>query len=193
MPARHLMACFSLFIVPAAALILLFAGTITPLSAGVQESTGNKQYPTRYATIFFNTDEDLVHFTRNIGTGLSFFTEDRGKDPRLTAKRVDELTVRVMKILGMPIPHLHFSLYLFPEQGDLDEVYAAAASGKKPAPPAWYDDRTKSIAISVENVTEGILAHEIVHAVVCSYFGSPPPALTQEILAEHVDRHLGEE
>ena len=84
MQARHLTFRRLLFIAPTVVLILLFAGTPSPLSAEGQAGAGSKLYFTRYATIFFSTDEDLAEFTRNIGSGLSLFTEDRGKDPCLT-------------------------------------------------------------------------------------------------------------
>jgi hypothetical protein len=55
---------------------------------------------------------------------------------------------------------------------------------------AYYQYRTKEIHVSVHLVTDGVLAHEIAHAVIDRYFATPPSSKVQEILTQYVDRHL---
>jgi hypothetical protein len=57
-------------------------------------------------------------------------------------------------------------------------------------PVAFYSHGSRTIVISIDDITDRILAHEIAHAVICAYFLPPPPVRMQEILAQYVDKHL---
>ena len=61
------------------------------------------------------------------------------------------------------------------------------------APVAFYYHGARNISVAIDNITDRILAHEIAHAVICIYFGAPPPARMQEVLAQYVDKHLWDE
>ena len=91
-------------------------------------------------------------------------------------KRIDELVERVEAVLGIYPDSFHFDIYLEPEYhgGDI----------------AFYSSHHRSITVAVDRVTDGVLAHEIAHAVINAYFKTPPPQKVQEILAQYVDRHL---
>ncbi len=158
--------------------------------APLQSQEPMKTGVTQYALIHYRTEEDLLAFTRNIGSSFSFFL-DRSRGRELTAKRVDQLVKAVSAVLGMPVLNLRFSVYVYERQEDLDNRYFAL-TGKRPGPAAFYDHKSKSIAVSLARVSKNILAHEIAHAVICSYFNFPPPAPMQEILARYVDEHLGD-
>ena len=55
---------------------------------------------------------------------------------------------------------------------------------------AFYSEKYDTITIYVDRVTDGVLAHEIAHAIINDYFGFSPPSNTQEILCQYVDAHL---
>ncbi len=55
---------------------------------------------------------------------------------------------------------------------------------------AFYNHKTESVTVYADRVTDGVLAHEIAHAVINSYFDVPPPEKIQEILTHYVDRYL---
>ena len=55
---------------------------------------------------------------------------------------------------------------------------------------AWYLYQYHSIYINLEDLHEGILAHEMAHSIIDHYLIIRPPGATAEILARYVDSHL---
>lgn len=110
----------------------------------------------------------------------------------LAKNRVDRIVEKIAAILDMHPPDLHFSIYLYQTYRELENTYRGMGIMGK-APIAFYSHRTKAIYVSLENITDRILAHEIAHAVINFYFGTPPPGRMQEILAQYVDKHLWEQ
>lgn len=148
-----------------------------------------KTYETQYATIYYSNDSDLNNFTRDIGRGLQFFSESQGKNPMLVKNRVDGMVDRVSQILDMHPPNLHFNIYIYPAYRELESKYLSMGNFGK-SPIAFYSHKTKSIYVSLADIADGVLAHEIAHVVINFFFAAPPPARMQEILAQYVDRHL---
>ena len=181
----------NIIIGPAEYLVALVLVGLFLLPSQVDSGNWNKAYRTRYATIYYEDQEDLSSFARQIGSGLNYLLENPKKDPLLAAKRVDRLVNDVMKILDMRPAVLRFSIDIYRTRTEIDRAYARLISNRQP-PAAYYDHASRTIAVSLDSVTDQILAHEIAHAVICSYFTILPPVKTQEILAQYVDRHLGE-
>jgi len=107
----------------------------------------------------------------------------------LAQTRVDRIVERVRTFLDMYPPDLYFGIYLFQTYDEIENAYKTMGILGK-APIAFYSHRTKAIYISIEDITDRILAHEIAHAVINFYFVTPPPGKMQEILAQYVDKHL---
>lgn len=150
-----------------------------------------KTYETQYVTIHYSEDSDIATFTRNIGRGLQFFGESQEKNPMLAKNRVDAIVERVEQILDMYPSNLHFKIYIYPAYKDLSLKYLGMGSFGK-SPIAFYNHKTRAIYLSLSDTTDGVLAHEIGHAVINFFFPVPPPARMQEILAQYVDKHLWE-
>ena len=55
---------------------------------------------------------------------------------------------------------------------------------------AWYVYELNTIYLNVDDVHEGMLAHEIAHSIIDHYLLVRPPKATAEILARYVDKHL---
>jgi len=136
---------------------------------------GDETLTTRFCAIHCGESGTLSGFAWRI-TGQK---PTPAEIPALTQKRVDELVERVEDLLDMYPSRLHFDIILVPRYtgGEI----------------AFYSHKTRSITVAVDRVTDGVLAHEIAHAVICHYFPVPPPERTQEILAQYVDRHLWEQ
>jgi hypothetical protein len=175
---------------PALALALLFVLLTAASAPATDERSWN--YETRYATIVFSDKKDLAALTRIIGRDFSLFSEHPEKNPLLTRSRMDKLVETVMTLLDMRPENLHFSIFLLKERSDVTAAYRRLGMMGK-APPAFYNHQSESVTVSVEDVTDGMLAHEIAHAVICFHFGTPPPMKMQEILAQYVDKHLEDE
>jgi len=151
-----------------------------------------KPYQTQYTSISYGNDTDLNTFTKNIGSGLSFFGESPEKNPLLVKTRIDKIVEMASAILDMRPLNLRFNIVLYRTRGELNAEYKALGM-VGPAPLSFYFHRTRTIAVSVKDITDRILAHEIAHAIICAYFGMPPPSRMQEILAQYVDKHLWDE
>ncbi len=107
---------------------------------------------------------------------------------------MDLLVDRVSRLLDMYPSDLHFKIYVHKTQKEIGNSYThlstLGAYGRIPV--AFYSHRNKAVYVSLENISAGILAHEIAHAVINFYFPEPPPERMQEILAQYVDKHLWE-
>jgi hypothetical protein len=55
---------------------------------------------------------------------------------------------------------------------------------------AWYIYEFNTIYVNIQELHEGMLAHEIAHSVVDHFLSVRPPGATAEILARYVDNHL---
>jgi hypothetical protein len=179
------------FCIPYRAACILGLVLLLALPSALFAQTGGV-YHTAYADIRYVSDKDLFAFTRNIGSGLSFLGENPEKNPLLARNRVDRIVDMVEGLLDMRPPGLRFSIQIFRSQAELDSAYRSLGM-MGGAPAAYYSHTTRSIAVSLDNITDRILSHEIAHAVICRYFGTPPPMRMQEVLAQYVDKHLGEE
>jgi len=154
-----------------------------------------KSLDTNYTSICYSDEKGLQRFTRSIGKSASFFSESTEKNPSATRERVDLLVDRVSRLLDMYPLDLHFNIYVHQTHKDVGNSYVRLSTlgvyGRVPV--AFYSHKNKAVYISIENISAGILAHEIAHAIINFYFPESPPERMQEILAQYVDKHLWEE
>ncbi len=129
---------------------------------------------TRYAVIHYQDEAEIQNFSWRIsgkrlaGAGAS----------ELARSRVDEIIERVKTVLDMHPPSFKVSIFLRQNPGGAI---------------AFYSHESRSITAVPNRVTDGVLAHEIAHAIMNSYFSTAPPEKTQEILAQYVDQNLWSE
>lgn len=90
---------------------------------------------------------------------------------------------------------LHFHIYLYPDHKGIEKIYLKMGIFNifEKIPIAFYSHKNRAVYVSIDEITAGVLAHEVAHAIINSYFPTPPPARMQEILAQYVDKHLWEE
>lgn len=131
-----------------------------------------KTFRTGYATIYYLSEKDLKQFFWRI-SGREI---DIHIYPGLAKNRVDRIVEKVQAILDMYPERFHIDIYLYPKYTE--------------GHVAFYSKKRKSITAYADKITDGVLAHEISHAVINSYFKSPPPEKVREILSQYVDRHL---
>jgi len=82
---------------------------------------------------------------------------------------------------------------IFPNKKRFHEVQNKVAGEKsriRARVRAWYIYEQNTIYINNDDVHEGILAHEMAHAIIDHYLTVRPPKATAEILARYVDKHL---
>jgi len=131
-----------------------------------------KTFKTDHTSLHYAQDSLLSDFLWRIG-GLKF---DQNVEASLAKSRVDRIIERVQTVLDMYPEDFHIDIYL--------------TAPYKDGNIAFYSETTGSITVYVDRVTDGVLAHEIAHAVMYEYFEVPPPRKVQEILARYADLHL---
>ncbi len=131
---------------------------------------------TRFSTIHYEEESEIQDFLWRI-TGKRLAGGVAAAE--LTRSRVDEIIERVEAVLDMRPDAFHIDIRLQKE-------YRGGAV-------AYYSHESRTITASADRVTDGVLAHEIAHAIMNVYFSVPPPEKTQEILAQYVDQNLWSE
>jgi len=129
-----------------------------------------------YVTIYYTHEEDLEKFFWRI-------TEDEEINiysyPGIAKSRIDRIVEKIQALLDMYPEKFHFNIYVHPRYDK--------------GPLAFYTHKTNSITVYADNITEGVLAHEIGHALVRAYFKILPPKQIREIISQYLDEHLQRE
>ncbi len=158
-------------------------------------SVSSQHIETRHTVIRYETLKDLKKFDRKIDYSpgesslKSLFSPSGSKNVMDSSKKkVEALFRRVQEILDMrgKIEKVNINLY---RKKRFDEVYYRLA-GIKRRVRSWYIFESKIIYINIDDVHEGILAHEMAHHIIDHYLSVRPPRATAEILARYVDKHL---
>lgn len=103
-------------------------------------------------------------------------------------QKVDAVFDKVGQILGMYGQRDKIIINLYPKKSFYE--VRNRINGKNCRFRAWYIFEQDTIYINVGDVHEGILAHEIAHAIIDNYLSVRPPKNTSEILARYVDKNL---
>jgi hypothetical protein len=163
-------------------------------------------FKTQRAVIHFDNPSDLqemehrLRFTQVDGFLRNYFYTPEpvqaSLSPRLAAK-IDGLLTKVCMIMNM-----------WPQNGDPVHIYilrdgrgvrekhlALYPFQKRPifghgSLPAFYIPGSRTIILSLKDLHEGVLAHEMAHHVLCQVFPAYPPADYQEEWAQYVERQL---
>ena len=124
---------------------------------------------TKHLMVVYNNEGELKQFLKRV-TGT--------EEIQLAVQRLDALVERVQDILDIHNESIQVVV-------ELSTVIEKNNFGS-------YSNKTKRISINVKGVTDGVLAHEIAHAILDKDFSSLPENC-HEILAQHVDKELWRE
>ncbi|MEA2060887.1 MAG: hypothetical protein U9P10_10355 [Thermodesulfobacteriota bacterium] len=155
---------------------------------------------TDYLEIYYLNDEDLDSLDRHIeygdvSSGFLGFGSSRKKGGDLKtqlAKKLDTLYTKVQRLLDMKKKTPRVRVKVFPNKKQLLNAYYRIY-GKRADLRAWYIFEYNTVYLNVKDINEGMLAHELGHAVSDNYFGARPPRATAEILARYIDAHIHDE
>ncbi|SLM29907.1 conserved exported hypothetical protein [Desulfamplus magnetovallimortis] len=185
-----------LFAYVTAALVISGTFSLPPLRAA---SGKWNLLETKYVKIYYQNQEDIEMFDKKIdydmdSQGFGFFGNKRsGADfEDELKKKIDSLYERVQAILDMRKAMKKVSVKIYTDENALWDAYEAIYQKRKQL-RAWYIFEYHTVYVNREDLNEGILAHEIAHAVIDNYLDVRPPAATAEILARYVDMHLFED
>jgi len=179
-------------------LLLLIFFLLAPCQTVLGETSNGASWQcveSRHAIIKYETLKGLERFDDNIYFSPSewglkrLFSFLGSKDPIESVKeKVDAIFERVQDILNMHRRMNKVVINIYPNKKRFYEVNRII--GKNRRVRSWYVFERNTIYINAEDVHEGILAHELAHAIIDHYLAVRPPRATAEILARYVDKHL---
>lgn len=167
-------------------LLLLIAPEIVFSKTSGADLIEWEKIDTRHTIIYYQSSEDLEKFNTKINfcaspkkSGLSNAFSDK----------IDELFKRSQQLLGMHGFLTNIKIKVFKNKQQLDNAYYKIYKKKSNA-RAWYTHEELTVFIQLNDIFEGMLAHEFAHAIIDHFMIVPPPVETAEILAKYVDTHL---
>ena len=173
-----------------------FLWTVGTVFADLSNNTPWNILDTKYTKIYYHSWKDLKKFNSNIdyspsSMGLKWlFKKKSPNDIENEIKlKVDAVYEKVQEILDMRKSMEKVTIYIGHDKQELHSLYQKIF--KTPCHlRAWYVYELNAVYINVDDIHEGIIAHEIAHSIIDHYLLIRPPKATVEILARYVDGHL---
>lgn len=156
------------------------------------------QVNSKYLRLFFNNREDVERFSEKIdfsgGNSLgSIFSRSTSQDlENQLIVKLDALFEKVQLILDMRKSMAKIRVNVYSNGDQLAEAFQLIYQ-RKGNVRGWYVYEYNTVYLNVMDVHEGMLAHELAHAIIDHFFAVRPPRATAEILATYVDKHLFDE
>ncbi len=181
---------------------------ITSTYAAAADNETWQSLPTKYTVLHFQSQEDIEQFNKDIDYSSSIgfsalFGSSDGKDFNAKLiKKIDDLFIRAQQILDMRKYMRRVQINIYHNKEKLQEAYSHIFDVKTDngqtehiAKPqfdfrAWYLFDQNTIYLQINDIDEGMLAHEMAHSIIDNYFQVRPPSAAAEIMARYVDAHL---
>lgn len=157
---------------------------------------GYRTLETKYTILHYRSLEDLEDFEDEIdysgGVFSNLFSSSDADDLQVNVKNeVDALYRRVQKILDMQKKMNKVIIKIHRNSEEMKRAFRKTyGRGRRGVPRAWFRYENNTIYINLDDLHEGMLAHEMAHSIIDNYLLVKPPRVTAEILARYVDRHL---
>ncbi len=105
--------------------------------------------------------------------------------------KIDTIVERVETVMELfPVP-LHFTIALLVDADAVAAVYTEKY-GKSIKNSAFYSLSEDTIYISVKDLHNGMLVHEISHAITDNYFDFRLPYNVYELMAQFTEKHIAD-
>ena len=166
---------------------------------------GQEVFRTQYAVVHAQSAGDLLQMERQ----LHFATDASAYQPRTTgefafhpgfprlAAKIDAILIRVAHLLNLrPLRPSRFNIVLLTDGKQVRRRHVLLVPGQSPGLfgygflEAFYFVGNRTVYLSLEDLHEGILAHEITHHLLCTALVMPPPTHAQEAWAQYVESRL---
>lgn len=136
--------------------------------------------------------DDSIQYAANSSLSELFSSKDQRSLERDLVRKVDLIFEKVQLILDMRKPMRQVRVRIFSNENELHKAYKKIY-GRKATVRGWYVYDFNTVFLNAQDVHEGMLAHELGHAIIDHYLEVRPPRATAEILARYVDKNLYEE
>ena len=155
-----------------------------------------KSLETRHTIIHYQSMSDLKRFNDKVdyspgewGLKGLFSSSNANMAMNGIKKKVDAVYERVQQILDMRKRMKKVTINIYHNKNQLRTAYYNIFKRNRRI-RAWYLYEHNTIYINVDDLHEGILAHEMAHSIIDNYLSVRPPPASAEILARYVDKHL---
>ncbi len=176
---------------------MVLVGLVSPVTDCVAANV-EFSLKTRHTILAFSDASDVATFNDAIDYGertslLSIFKSSASQTAeKELARKVDLLFKKVQLILDMRKDMRRVRVRVFSNKEQLHRAYEKIYK-RKCSVRGWYVYEFNTVFLNVKDVHEGMLAHELGHAIIDHFLSVRPPRATAEILAKYVDKHLHEE
>jgi hypothetical protein len=166
---------------------------------------GQEVFLTRYAVVRAASAADLLemerrlHFTAPASSASAPTSGEYAFHPgfpRLAAK-IDGILERAAGLINLSRARPpKVTLIVLPDGKEVRRQHMALVPGQRPglfgygSLEAFYHVSARTIYLSLADLREGILAHELTHHLLCTVMALPPPEQTQEAYAHYVESRL---
>jgi len=181
------------------AVLILMGGLPLP-------ALGQISFPTRYTVVLAESAADLVDMERRlhfpVPVSASPYQVTTGEFafhpafPRLAAK-IDAILARTSQLLNIePSPQAHLKIVLVANGKEVRRRHLLVVPDQRQglfgfgSLEAFYETCGRTIYLSLRDLHEGILAHEMAHDLLCTRVCPPPAAAEQEAWAHYVESRL---
>ena len=150
----------------------------------------------KYCTILCHPDVNINTVNKRVRIRFrlldrSFYSAKGKTIEEQLAEKCDLLVKRVQTILDMFPRKMHLKVKIFKNQTQLDRAYAETFGHNDGVLRiSYYVHKYTTIYTTERVIREGVLAHEIGHAISDHYFLVPPPEKIKELLAQYSELHL---
>lgn len=185
-------------IVLALVMFLVITCELSLLAEKCQGAGGKRIINTKHTILTFNSIDDVSIFNKSIkyngrnSSGIFFSSSNDERVEQDLVQKVDLLFEKVQLILDMRKAMRPVRIKVFSNRSELLKAYRKIF-GDRGSARGWYVHEFNTVFLNARDVHEGMLAHELAHAIIDHYLEVRPPRATAEILARYVDKHLFEE
>ena len=160
----------------------LFSQICTEARIWAVDEIAWQEMETKYAIIRYQSLDDLKTFYKKVdylppASGLNWlFSRPEGRDFEEKLKnKIDALYERVQEILDMRKKTLKVKVNIYKDKAQLKDAFFSIYK-KEGRYRAWYIFEFNTIYINIADLHEGILAHEMAHAIIDHYLIVRPPS-----------------
>jgi hypothetical protein len=173
-------------------IVFLCCGIVTPTTSRAQKVPliAEGTYFSVYAADGLSSFKVLTRLGYREAVDMDALLQDSSKDNRNElARALDSLYGEVSDVLDIHSYNFHGTIRVGPNQAYVSKAFKDIFGQDYPE-RSFYVTGQNTIYISLEDMTLGMLAHEIAHALIAHYFVVPPPPKMQEILSGYVEYSL---
>lgn len=150
-----------------------------------------------YAQIFVDKNINLsdaaerldIEFAKYDPIERKLFLGKGVSDEEKLANKIDIIVRKAKKILDMHPEDYSICIRIYETDEAMWSVYEEIFKERKEY-KAFYINKFQTIYISLNGLSESVLAHELGHSIIDAYFKILPPEKIRELLACYVDVHL---